>query len=115
MIPDRDEQNKWLTSAYQKMHALDFKGLAKQVNETVNPVARKRIRQEKFNKAFQEAFDEELGKLVPELLAEIVDEQPTWLPHKALQMYLIAEQNMYNYSSSEPIPDYLSQIPKASA
>lgn len=53
------------------MHALDFKGLAKHVNDTLNPVARKRIRQEKFNKAFQDAFDKEFKTLVPEIELEM--------------------------------------------
>lgn len=115
MIPDRETQNAWITSAYQKMHALDFKGLASQVNDTLNPVARKRIRQEKFERDVQGAFDGAFKELVPEILAEMVDEHPTWLPLKEDMMLMNLYQNMPFYSSSEPIPDYISRRPAASA
>ena len=70
-VPDREIQNQWIVSTYRKLHSGDLKGLAKQVNDAVNPVARKKIRQDKFNKDFQEAFDEEFRKLVPEIESDM--------------------------------------------
>jgi hypothetical protein len=89
-------------------------------------LARKRIRQEQFTKDFQEAFDEAFKELVPKVLAEIVDEHPTWLPHLPMEsedrFFLYNNHTEYDFNfskepkfSNEPKTGYISRRPAASA